>query len=133
MQPTLTLTVSGLSPQKAEALLAALNSNGGSEETETADFDSAPAASKPNRKSAKSAKASKQDADDFDSETEDFDTEEEQAEETEISKADLNKALKMYSRKNGHEKAMKLLKKYKAKSLNDLDESDYASLMEDLG
>lgn len=64
-------------------------------------------------------------------ETEEEETEEEEASE-EPTRADVIAALQAYAEANSRPKAMKILSKFKVKSVKDLKKSDYAKVIEAL-
>ena len=66
---------------------------------------------------------------------EDIDGEEEEEieeEETEISLSDVRKAMREFNKEHGTAAGKKLLKAYGAKSMTDLEEDDYQSVLDDI-
>lgn len=133
MQASITLSIAPntKSIQEALALLATMNTALGGTAAE------APVT----KKAGKKAKPAEEDAEEFSlDESDDAEAEEmteegeddapaEEDEEPETSIDDVREAMKKYAAKNGREKAVKLLAKFKVKSINDLKSKDYDAVI----
>jgi hypothetical protein len=100
------------------------------DEDETDDDDDAPAARR--KKVAKKGKKAAASDDDEEDETEDEDETDEE-DETEDDDgptlAEVVKGFRLYAKKNGMPKAKALLKSFKVKNVNDLDEKMYTKVL----
>ncbi len=119
------MTVLPNSKEQAEEILAFFQ---GLEDGESeGDEEEAP----PKKTGKKKPKVEEEDSDEDESDDGETEGDEEESS-SEFSEDDVRKACKLHAQKHTHAKTLLILKKYKAKKVADIDESDYEAVMADL-